>query len=137
MAIAIDELTEMIIGAAINVHRELGPGLLESIYRDCLQIELGLAGLNVEVERRVSIFYRGHPIRDDLKVDLLVDGRIIVEIKAVDRMHPVHQAQVITYLKLSGCPAGLLFNFNTTSLRSGLKRLDHPDIYAKKHPGKL
>jgi GxxExxY protein len=137
MAIAIDELTEMIIGAAINVHRELGPGLLESIYRDCLQIELGLAGLNVEVERRVSIFYRGHPIRDDLKVDLLVDGRIIVEIKAVDRMHPVYQAQVITYLKLSGCPAGLLFNFNTTSLRSGLKRLDHPDIYAKKHPGKL
>jgi GxxExxY protein len=88
MAIAIDELTEMIIGAAINVHRELGPGLLESIYRDCLQIELGLAGLNVEVERRVSIFYRGHPIRDDLKVDLLVDGRIIVEIKAVDRIAP-------------------------------------------------
>ena len=136
MAVAIDELTELIIGAAIRVHKELGPGLLESIYRDCLQIELALAGLTVEVESRVPIFYHGHSIRDDLKVDLLIDGRIIVEIKAVERMHPVHQAQVITYLKLSGCPAGLLLNFNTTSLRNGLKRVDHPDVYAQKHLSK-
>jgi GxxExxY protein len=131
-ALTIDELTELVIGCAIAVHRALGPGLLESIYRDCLVIELTLAGLEVSVEYRVPIEYRGQRVRDDLKVDLLIDGRVIVEIKAVDRLHPLHQAQVITYLKLTGCPAGLLLNFNTPSLRAGLKRLDHPDVYAEK-----
>jgi GxxExxY protein len=131
-ALTIDELTELVIGCAIAVHRALGPGLLESIYRDCLVIELTLAGLEVSVEYRVPIEYRGQRVRDDLKVDLLIDGRLIVEIKAVDRLHPLHQAQVITYLKLTGCPAGLLLNFNTPSLRAGLKRLDHPDVYAEK-----
>ena len=82
------------------------------------------------------IVYRGEEIRTKLRVDLIVDDRLIVEIKAVDRLHPVHQAQVITYLKLTGCPAGLLFNFNGTSIRQGLKRLDHPDIYAMNHPGR-
>jgi GxxExxY protein len=95
-------------------------------------IELMLAGLDVSVEYRVPIEYRGQRVRDDLKVDLLIDGRLIVEIKAVDRLHPVHQAQVITYLKLTGCPAGLLLNFNASSLRAGLKRLDHPEVYAEK-----
>jgi hypothetical protein len=71
-----------------------------------------------------------------LKLDLLVDGRLVVEVKAADRLHPVHQAQVITYLKLTGCPAGLLLNFNATSLRAGLKRLDHPTIYAEKQAAK-
>jgi GxxExxY protein len=131
-ALLIDELTELVIGCAIAVHKALGPGLLESIYRDCLVIELRLAGLSVSVEHRVPLEYRGQPVRDDLKVDLLVDGRLIVEVKAVDRLHPVHQAQVITYLKLTGCPAGLLLNFNASSVRAGLKRLDHPDVYAAK-----
>jgi len=128
----IDALTELVIGCAIRVHDALGPGLLESIYRDCLVIELIANGLTVEVERCVPIEYRGQRVRDDLRLDLLVNGRLIVEIKAVERLHPVHKAQVITYLKLSGCPAGLLLNFNAVSLRAGLQRLDHPQVYAAK-----
>jgi GxxExxY protein len=129
---SIDDLTELVIGLAMRVHSALGPGLLESIYRDCLVLELVANGLLVEVERRVPVFYLGERIRDDLRLDILVDGRLVIEIKAVERLLPVHRAQVITYLKLTGHPAGLLFNFNSTSLRSGMHRLDHPDIYAKK-----
>jgi len=114
------------------VHDALGPGLLESIYRDCLVLELVANGLVVEVECRVPVFYLGERIRDDLKIDILVDGRLIIEIKAVERLLPVHKAQVVTYLKLTGHPAGLIFNFNSTSLRAGMHRLDHPDIYAQK-----
>jgi GxxExxY protein len=132
MALLIDELTELVIGCAIAVHRALGPGHLESVCRDCLVIELTLASLRVSTELCVPIEYRGQRVRDDLKIGLLVDGRLIVEIKAVERLHPVHHAQVITYLKLTGCPAGLRLNFHATSLRAGLKRLDHPDIYAEK-----
>jgi GxxExxY protein len=128
----IDELNERVIGSAIAVHTAFGPGLLESIYQDCLFVELTLAGIPVVQEHPVPVMYRGHRPRGDLKIDLLVDGRLVVEVKAVDRLHPVHQAQVITYLKLTDCPAGLLLNFNATSLRAGLKRLDHPTIYAEK-----
>jgi GxxExxY protein len=128
----IDELTELVIGCAIAVHTTLGPGLLESIYKDCLFIELTLQGIQVSREHPVPIEYRGRRVRDDLKIDLFIDGRLVVEVKVADRLHPVHQAQVITYLKLTGCPAGLLLNFNATSLRAGLKRLDHPAIYAEK-----
>ena len=128
----IDELTELVIGCAIAVHTALGPGLLESIYQECLFIELTLAGVPVSREHPVPIDYRGQRLRGQLKIDLLVDGRLVVEAKAVDHLHPVHQAQVITYLKLTGCRAGLLLNFNATSLRAGLKRLDHPTVYAEK-----
>jgi GxxExxY protein len=131
-AIDIDGLTEKIIGCAIEVHRILGPGLLESVYRECMIIELGRNGLHVEHERYLPISYKGQRIRSELKVDLLVDGCVIVELKAVDHIHPIHLAQMITYLKLSGCPAGLVMNFNATTLRAGLKRLDHPDRYIKK-----
>jgi GxxExxY protein len=130
---ALDELTERVIGCAIAVHRTLGPGLLESVYRDCLTIELELTGLAVEQERRVPIEYRGRRVRDDLRVDLLVEARLVIEVKAVERIHPVHLAQVITYLKLVRCPAGLILNFNAVTLRAGLKRVDHPDVYAQKH----
>jgi GxxExxY protein len=132
--LAIDALTELVIGAAIAVHTALGPGLLESIYRDALVIELTARGIKVQAEVSVPVFYRGQRIRGDLKLDLLVDGRLIIEIKAVDRLNPVFQAQVLSYLRLTGHPAGLLLNFNATTLRAGLKRLDHPDIYATKHP---
>lgn len=131
-ALLIDELSEQVIGCAMAVHSELGPGLLESIYRHCLFIELTLASLTVVQEQPVPIVYRGQRMRDPLKLDLLVDGRLVVEVKAVERLHPVYQAQVITYLKLTGCPAGLLLNFNAPSLRGGLRRLDHPTIYAEK-----
>ena len=136
-ALEIDELTELVIKCAIAVHQALGPGLLESVYRDCLLIELRANGLSVEVERRVAIVYRGQEIRDGLRTDILVDGRLVLEIKAVDRLHPVHQAQVITYLKLGEFAAGLILSFNTTSLRAGLKRVDHPDVYAQKRAARL
>ena len=100
-------------------------------------MELVANDLLVEVEKRVPIIYRDQRLRDDLKLDLLVDGRLVVEVKAVERLHPVHVAQVITYLKLTGCPAGLLLNFNATTLTAGLKRLDHPDIYAEKQKARL
>src|SRR5689334_17249057 len=102
----IDALTERVIGHAIEVHRSLGPGLLESVYRDCFLIELNDNRLDVQREYRVPIEYKGRHIRSDLKIDLLVSSLLVVEVKAVDALHPVHQAQVITYLKLTGCPAG-------------------------------
>ena len=135
--LSIDELTEVVIGCAIAVHTALGPGLLESVYRDCLVIELQANGVTVEVEKFVSITYRGQRVRSELRIDLLVDGRLVVEVKAVERLHPVHQAQVITYLKLSDCPAGLLFNFNALSVRAGLKRVDRPDLYAERRARRL
>ncbi|HVB38705.1 MAG TPA: GxxExxY protein, partial [Vicinamibacterales bacterium] len=104
---------------------------LESIYRDCLLIELRTRHLHVERERHVAIHYRGQRVANDLKVDLLVEDCVVIEVKAVDHLHPIHAAQVISYLKLTGCPAGLLMNFNVTSLRAGLKRLVHPARYVR------
>jgi len=126
----IESLTEKVIGCAIEVHRALGPGLLESVYRDCMLIEMRLDGLKVERDRRVAIEYRGQRVPASLVVDLVVERAVVVELKTVERIHPVHLAQVITYLKLTGCPAGLLMNFNSTSLRNGLRRLEHPTLYA-------
>jgi GxxExxY protein len=128
----VEELTERIIGCAIEVHRILGPGLLESVYRECMILELRREHLRVDSERQVSLDYKGERISSGLELDLLVEGCIVVELKAVERIHPIHLAQVITYLKLTGYPAGLLMNFNATTLRAGLKRLDHPDRYVKK-----
>jgi GxxExxY protein len=128
----IDELTHRIIGAAVEVHSVLGPGLLESVYQECLTAELRRRQLDVERERHVPLKYKGQLIQSQLKLDLLVEGRVVVEVKAVDRLHPIHQAQVVTYLKLTSCAAGLLMNFNSIVLKSGLKRLDHPDLYVKK-----
>ena len=129
---ALDELREQVIGCAIAVHRALGPGLLESIYRDCMVIELKAAGLLVEQERCVCLHYRGERVGAALRIDLVVNGLLVVEIKAVERLHPVHSAQVITYLKLSDLPEGLLMNFNATTLRAGLKKLVHPNLYASR-----
>ena len=111
------------------MHRNLGPGLLESVYRECLLIELRAAGLQVLRERRIPLEYKGVKLTTHLKLDLLVENSVIVELKAIDELHPIHQAQVITYLKLAECPVGLLLNFNATSMRKGMHRLDHPDHY--------
>ena len=129
---SVDELTELVIGLAMRVHDALGPGLLESVYRECLVLELVANELIVEVERRVPIIYREQQIRDHLRLDILVNNLLVLEIKAVERLLPVHKAQVVTYLKLSGFPAGLLFNFNATSIRAGMHRLDHPQLYNAK-----
>jgi GxxExxY protein len=120
----IEALTEKIIGCAIEVHRILGPGLLESVYRECMIIELRREHLRVDCERQIPFEYKGQRIRGALKLGLLVEDCIVVELKAVERLHPVHSAQVITYLKLTGYPAGLLMNFNATTLRAGLRRLE-------------
>jgi GxxExxY protein len=130
--IVTDELTEAIIGRAIEVHRVLGPGLLESVYRACLISELRDRQLLVESELSVPVIYKGKRVGIDLRIDLLVEGRVVVELKAVERLHPVHLAQVITYLKLTGHPIGLLMNFNAPSLRAGLRRLEHPDRFVRK-----
>lgn len=128
----VEGLTKQIIACGIEVHKVLGPGLLESVYQECLMVELQNANLDVESNRRVPIEYKGRRIRTALTVDLLVGGCVVVELKAVEAIHPVYLAQVITYLKLTGCPAGLLMNFNTTSLRSGLRRLNHPELHEQK-----
>ena len=102
LAAELEALKKRVIGCAIIVHKFLGPGLLESIYQECLVIELRAAGLIVERERRVPLQYRGYTVGAPLKIDLLVDNCLVVEVKAVERIHPVHIAQVISYLKLTG-----------------------------------
>ena len=119
----IDELTEKVIGCAIEVHRTLGPGLLESVYRECMILELRRQNLRVASERQIPFDYKGQRIKSRLRLDLVVEDCIIVELKAVERLDPIHQAQVITYLKLAGLPVGLLMNFNTRLLKHGLKRV--------------
>ncbi len=128
----VDGLTERIIGCGIEVHRTLGAGLLESVYRECLLIELRAAQVSVAVEQCVKLNYKGTPITSQLRIDLLVEDAIVIELKTVETVHPVHISQVITYLKLTGCPAGLIMNFNVSSLRTGIRRVDHPDRYTKK-----
>jgi GxxExxY protein len=130
----IERLTERVIGCAITVHREMGPGLLEAIYRECLVMELLNAAIPFQCERRIPIAYRGNPLKTHLQIDLLVDDRLVVELKAVDAIHPAHKAKVIAYLKLTGCPAGLLINFCEATLTAGVRRFDHPGIYAGKRP---
>jgi GxxExxY protein len=114
-----------VIGHAIEVHRRLGPGLLESVYRNALVIELLLAGFGVEKERRVDVEYRGERLGNAFRFDIVVEGQLVVEVKATERIHRLHGAQVLTYLKLANLPCGLLLNFNVTALRLGVRRLIH------------
>ncbi len=117
------DLTHAIIGAAIEVHRELGPGLLESAYEACLAHELSLRGLSFQRQVELPVEYKGSLVDAGFRVDLIVEGRVIVEVKAVERMISVHEAQVLTYLRLTGRKVGLLINFNTRLLADGVKRL--------------
>jgi GxxExxY protein len=118
-----DPLTSSIIGAAIEVHRNLGPGLLESIYETCLAWELVERGLGVEQQVAVPVTYKGRQLRFRYRVDLLVERSVIVEVKAVDRLPPLIDAQVLTYLKLSNLKTALVLNFNVGLLRDGVRRL--------------
>ncbi len=117
------ELTGQIIGAAIEVHRELGPGLLESVYQTCLARELALRKVPYEQEKSLPVEYKGMLLDCGYRLDFVVANKVIVELKAVDKVHPVHQAQLLTYLKLTGCKVGLLINFNVPILKNGIKRL--------------
>ncbi len=117
-----NELTHEIIGAAIEVHRTLGPGLLESAYEECTARELTLRGLSFERQKPLPIVYKDVKLECGYRVDLLVEGRVIVELKSAGALAPVHEAIVLTYLRLSGVRIGLLINFNVVVLKDGIKR---------------
>ena len=119
-------LTGQILSAAIEVHRTLGPGLLESTYMPCLQFELGARKLRFVTQRSVPIVYKGMRLDAGYRLDLIVEDAVVVEVKSLPTLLAVHQAQVVTYLRLTGCPAGLLINFNVPRLMDGVKRLLHP-----------
>lgn len=119
----INILTEQILKCAFKVHTNLGPGLLESSYKECLWYELNKAGISTEKEKPLPLIYEEVKLEVGYRVDLLVENKVIVEIKAVEALNDVHTAQVLTYLKLSGCKVGLLLNFHTSSLKNGIKRL--------------
>ena len=119
----LNDITEHIIGAAIDVHRELGPGLLESTYEACTQYELVERGLCVERQKALLVVYLDVRIDCGYRIDLLVENLVIVELKAVARLDPVHEAQLLSYLKLAGCHVGLLINFNVKLLKDGIRRL--------------
>jgi GxxExxY protein len=118
-----DALSGGVIGACIEVHRHLGPGLLESAYEQCLGYELDLRGFEVQRQLQIPVHYKGLDLDCGYRIDLLVNRQLLIEVKAVERLLPVHEAQMITYLKLMGLPLGLLVNFHVPALRHGLRRL--------------
>lgn len=117
------QITEAIIGAAIEVHRELGPGLLESAYQRCLCHELAIRGIEYGCERNLPVSYKGLELDCGYRLDLLVMDRVVVEIKAVGELAAIHEAQMLTYLRLGDWRVGLIINFNSEVLRLGIKRL--------------
>ena len=117
-----DELSRRIIGAAIEVHRTLGPGLLEGAYEVCLCRELELQGIPFRSQTLVNIDYKGKLVPDAFRIDLVIDDLVVVELKSIDRFHPIHEAQLLTYLRLSNLWLGLLINFNVPILKDGLMR---------------
>ena len=125
----LNHITEMIIGAAIEVHRALGPGLLESAYETCLAFELAQRSLKVEQQKPLPVVYKEVKLDCGYRLDLLVEKAVIVEVKSVDHLAPIHQAQLLSYLKLSGCKVGLLINFNVKVLKNGIIRVvnEFPD----------
>ena len=120
-----EPLTGQIIGAAIEVHKQLGPGLLESTYQACLCRELELRGISFECQKPLPLEYKGVRLECGYRIDLLVAGLVIVEIKSVEALAPIHEAQLLTYLKLTGIQIGLLINFNVVVLKEGIRRLVH------------
>jgi len=118
-----NEISEIIIGCAIEVHRLLGPGLLENAYLESLFYELQNKGLKVEKQKPLPLVYKEIKLEAGYRIDLLIEDKVIIELKSVEALNDVHTAQVLTYLKLSGCKLGLLMNFNVMRLTSGIKRL--------------
>ena len=118
-----DALTEKVIGLAIEVHRHLGPGLLEGAYEECLCHELKQTGIVFKRQVAVPVVYKSVPLGYKYRLDLVIENQLIVEAKSVERLMPVHEAQVITYLRITGIPIGLLLNFNTDVLKNGIRRL--------------
>jgi GxxExxY protein len=117
-----DKLSNRVIGCALEVHRALGPGLLESAYEQCLAHELSLAGINFRLQVPVAVEYKGIKIDCGYRIDMLINDELIVELKSVERIVPIHQAQLLTYMKLAEVKVGLLINFNVEILKAGIKR---------------
>jgi GxxExxY protein len=118
----INQITSKIIGCAIEVHKYLGPGLLESAYEECLVFELGKAGLFVERQKSVPVVYKDIKLDCGYRMDILVENTVVIELKVVDAINPVHDAQILTYMKFANKNIGLLINFNVTVLKNGIKR---------------
>ena len=118
-----DQITEKIIGGAIEVHRALGPGLLESAYEACLSFELTQCGLKVERQKPLPVVYREVKLDCGYRMDLPIEDQVVVEIKAIDSLAPIHHAQMLSYLRLSGCKVGLLINFHSQILKDGIRRV--------------
>ncbi|MBX7224708.1 MAG: GxxExxY protein [Chitinophagales bacterium] len=118
-----NEISNKIIGCALNVHKQLGPGLLESAYRECLFYELKELGLSVQKEKPMPILYKEVKLDHGYRIDLLVENKVVVEIKTVDILNDVHKAQILTYLKLGNYKLGLLLNFHVSILKNGIKRI--------------
>ena len=118
-----NEISHKIIGAAIEVHKTLGPGLLESVYADALSFELRQIGLTVQHQQELRVIYKGQELPGSFRIDLVVDGSVIIELKAVEKLLPVHEAQLLTYLKLANKKLGLLINFNSTQIRNSVRRV--------------
>ncbi|MDH7528943.1 GxxExxY protein [Ignavibacteria bacterium 4148-Me] len=117
-----EDLTRTIIGCAIEVHKELGPGLLESAYEECLAYELTKVGLKVERQKPVPVVYKEIKLECGYRIDILVEDKVVLELKTVDEFNPVHEAQILTYLKFSQKKVGLLMNFNVLKMKDGIKR---------------
>jgi GxxExxY protein len=118
----IHELSGKVIGCAIEVHKRLGPGLLESAYERCLSYELTAAGLRHETQKELPINYKGLKLDNGYRIDMLVENSVIVELKHVEKILPIHEAQILTYMKLAGIKTGLLINFNVKRVKDGIKR---------------
>ena len=119
----LDDLSHRVIACALEVHRHLGPGLLESAYEECLAYELEQAGFAIERQKPLRVTYKGVQLDCGYRLDLLIEGRLIVELKTVEKLLPIHEAQLLTYLRLARMPVGLLMNFNATVLKEGLRRM--------------
>ena len=117
-----DSLSNKIIGCAIEVHRELGPGLLENVYQQALSYEFSQAGIKFEIEAKLPVKYKGVFIDCGYRMDFLVEKKLIIELKSVDKLIPIHEAQLLTYMKLANISIGLLINFNVDLLKEGIKR---------------
>ncbi len=124
MELELNQLSSKVIVAAINVHEELGPGLLESVYAACMAIELKEMDLKVQSEVPLPVSYRGQKISEEgFRLDLLIEDRIVVELKSVEKVQPIHKKQLLTYLRLAKKPLGLLINFNEPLLKNGITRI--------------
>lgn len=118
-----NEISKIVMECAIEIHKTLGPGLLESVYKNCLAYELANAGLFVEKEKILPVYYRELILESGFRVDLMVSNKVIIEVKSIENILDIHKAQLLTYLRLSGCKLGLLMNFNVPYMGVGVKRI--------------